>query len=132
MTLQNVRLIFCKIWPECLVILFNFALTFCLYPSQVLYSKNTDIIPNSLEWSFLVLSLFFGTGDLLGRLLGPLKVPISRTILIAGSLLLRIPITVMILLNIYQEGWNTLGWTISTTFLLALTGGFFGSAGCTS
>lgn len=110
----------------------NFALTFFVYPSQVLCKKNESIL-STYEWSFLLLSFLFGLGDFAGRVLGSFWPPYSRKFLVSG-LLFRIPIAVVILMNIFMDNtsWNSPFLISIMAFVFSISGGFLSASCCTS
>jgi len=110
----------------------NFALTFLVFPSQVLCKKNETIL-SSYEWSFLLLSFLFGLGDFAGRVVGTFWPPYSRKFLVSG-LMFRIPLAVVILMNIFMDNtpWNSPFLISTMTFIYAITGGFISASCCTS
>ncbi|CDW90668.1 equilibrative nucleoside transporter [Stylonychia lemnae] len=125
-SLHDSIIIFKKIWVEAVFIFLNFAITFLIYPS-ITYQGGLNIY-NSPEWSIFIYNLSYSVGDFSGRTLGRIKHSYPRPFFVIGTFCRLILIASTFIMAYYHDNvfWGNAGVIILNSFILGISGGFFG------
>eukprot|EP00347_Sterkiella_histriomuscorum_P002713 403367094 len=115
-----------KIWVEASVIFLIFLTTFLLYPS-IIFQGNLTLYAEK-DWQIFIYNLTYSLGDFMGRSFARIKHQYPRALYVIGCIGrgVFLATTFLIAFNPHNEFWSNSAVIIINTYLIGLTGGFFG------